>query len=104
MDLKGIGSCTVFSTLRNVDNVRWGDVVVYKEDPEKIRQKYDKKECDSRYVRNRLIALKYVGYTHAKVGANGRTVVYGIKVEPRYADFLELENEGKIYKIKDLIG
>ena len=43
MDLKGIGSCTVFSTIRNVDNIRWGDVVVYKEDPEKIRQKYDKK-------------------------------------------------------------
>ena len=48
--------------------------------------------------------MKYVGYTHAKVGANGRAVVYGIKVEPRYADFLELEDEGKIYKIKDLIG
>lgn len=103
MKLKGFGGCTIFSTIRNVDNIWWGDVSVHKENPEKIKQKY-KASSQTDYVINKLKALKYLGYSCAKLLENGRVQVYGYKVEPRYVDFLDLEVEGKEYKIKDIIN
>ena len=54
------------------------DVVIRKEDPKIIREKYDDgKYKESEYTRVRLRAFSLLGYTHARVGEKGRTVVYG---------------------------
>ena len=82
-----------------------GDLTVRKEDPQLIREKYnDGKYKESDYTRVRLRAFSVLGYTHARVGAKGRTVVYGDRIEPRFADFLELEDKEKEYKIVDLLN
>ena len=81
------------------------EVVIRKEDPQIIREKYnDGKYKENEYTRVRLRAFSVLGYTHAKVGAKGRTVVYGDRIEPRFADFLELEDKNKEYKITDLLN
>lgn len=85
------------------DNIRWGEVVTRKEDPETLRKRYKISHSQTNYVRNKLIALKYLGYKYAKLLSNGRVQVYGFKVEPRYIDFLDLEEEGKEYRIGDII-
>lgn len=81
------------------------DVVIRKEDPKIIREKYDDgKYKESEYTRVRLRAFSLLGYTHARVGEKGRTVVYGNRIEPRFADFLELDDKEKEYKIVDLLN
>ena len=81
------------------------DVVIRKEDPKIIREKYDDgKYKESEYTRVRLRAFSVLGYTHARVWKNGRTEIYGDRIEPRFADFLELEDKNKVYKITDLLN
>ena len=81
------------------------DVVIRKEDPQMLKEKYnDGKYKESEYTRVRLRAFSVLGYTHARVGAKGRTEIYGDRIEPRFADFLELEYKEKEYKITDLLN
>lgn len=84
------------------DNIYWGDVVTRKENPNKIKEKY-KSSIQTEYIKSRLITLRYLGYKYAKLLENGRVQVYGIKIEPRFIDFLDLDEVGKEYKISNLI-
>ena len=80
-------------------------MTVRKEDPQLIREKYDDgKYKESDYTRVRLRVFSVLGYTHARVGKNGRTEIYGDRIEPRFTDFLELEDKEKEYKIVDLLN
>lgn len=101
MDFRKYGKSKLVNL--TVDDVRWGEVVTRKEDPEILRKRYKISHSQTNYVRNKLIALKYLGYKYAKLLSNGRVQVYGFKVEPRYIDFLDLEEEGKEYRIGDII-
>lgn len=101
MDFRKYGNSKLVNL--TVDDVYWGEVVTRREDPKKLREKYKVGHKESNYVRNKLIALKYLGYKYAKLLSNGRVQVYGFKVEPRYIDFLDLEEEGKEYRLGDII-
>lgn len=96
------GKAKIFN-LKNDTQIVWGDVKEMTENPARIREKYNKKYKETDYTRTRLRAFLFLGYTHARV-KNGRTVVYGNRIEPRHADFLELDNKEKEYKIADILN
>ena len=60
-----------------------------------------KRECKSAYVRTRLLAFRYVGYSIVEV-KDGIATLKGSGVEPRAAYFLELP-EGE-HKIGDILN
>lgn len=60
-----------------------------------------KRECESAYVRTRLLAFRYVGYSRIEV-KDGIATLKGSGVEPRAAYFLELP-EGT-HKLGDILN
>ena len=69
-------------------------------DSSKRKEAY-KRECKSAYVRTRLLAFRYVGYSIVEVKDSIATLK-GSGVEPRAAYFLELP-EGE-HKIGDILN